>query len=286
MAERVRFNDLVRHLYEYQIEGHRCSVESIEGRLGLSSSGTKRLLAETEALGIVRRHAEAFVLTEWGQEFALREVRCHRAWVRYRARREDLARGRGEAWKARLSTSAPDEPSGSEGAPDQPGVSLFRVDVGESLEVVSIDARSSDLAAGLAKRGLVEGARITTVDRSDQTVRVRVGDEVASLGQVAAERVRVRRAFDEPTTLDPVVTLADLDPWEVGTVVQISPKCIGDQRRRLLDLGIVPGAEVVPEMAAGGGDPVAYRISDALVALRLTQAAQVEVRASSQAGVP
>ena len=48
-------------------------------------------------------------------------------------------------------------------------------------------------------------------------------------------------------------------------------------RRRLLDIGLTPGTWVVCELKSPSGDPVAYRIRGALIALRRADAAQVLV---------
>ena len=65
-------------------------------------------------------------------------------------------------------------------------------------------------------------------------------------------------------------TLADLQPGQAGTVAALHST--GPERRRLMDLGIVPGTRVVAEMHSPLGDPVAYRVRGALVALRAQQA--------------
>ena len=57
----------------------------------------------------------------------------------------------------------------------------------------------------------------------------------------------------------------------------ISRACQGAQRRRLLDLGLVRGTPVTRELTSAGGDPVAYRIRGALIALRRTQAAWIRI---------
>lgn len=49
----------------------------------------------------------------------------------------------------------------------------------------------------------------------------------------------------------------------------------GPQRRRLLDLGLVPGAEVRAEMTSPLGDPTAYRVLGTLVVLRRAQAREI-----------
>ena len=54
------------------------------------------------------------------------------------------------------------------------------------------------------------------------------------------------------------------------------------RRRRLLDLGVVRGAEITPELVSAAGDPVAYRVRSALIALRRAQAAQILVDRSKR----
>ncbi len=59
-----------------------------------------------------------------------------------------------------------------------------------------------------------------------------------------------------------------LNIGEKGTVLGISKALRGQQRRRLMDLGIVPGTEVIAEMKGAFGDPTAYKIKGASIALR------------------
>ena len=69
-----------------------------------------------------------------------------------------------------------------------------------------------------------------------------------------------------------MITLDRLAVDESGAVVGISPACRGPQRRRLLDLGVVPGTEIRAVMRSAAGDPIAYDIRGALIALRREQA--------------
>ena len=52
----------------------------------------------------------------------------------------------------------------------------------------------------------------------------------------------------------------------------------GGMRRRVQDLGLVPGTRVTCVRRALPGDPIAYRIRGAVVALRKCDAAQIEVQ--------
>lgn len=51
----------------------------------------------------------------------------------------------------------------------------------------------------------------------------------------------------------------------------------GGMRRRLQDLGLVAGTRVTCLQRAAGGDPTAYRIRGAVIALRQADAARIEV---------
>lgn len=70
-------------------------------------------------------------------------------------------------------------------------------------------------------------------------------------------------------------TLADLPVGHVGVVTALHLR--GAERRRLLDLGLMPGTVVVAEMRSPLGDPVAYRVRGASIALRREQARQIEI---------
>lgn len=49
------------------------------------------------------------------------------------------------------------------------------------------------------------------------------------------------------------------------------------ERRRLFDLGILPGTKIENVMRSPLGDPAAYRVRNSLVALRREQSALIEV---------
>lgn len=69
------------------------------------------------------------------------------------------------------------------------------------------------------------------------------------------------------------LTLADLPPGESAVVVELRSQ--GPERRRMMDLGIVPGTRILVEFSSPLRDPVAYRVRGAVVALRHEQARQV-----------
>ncbi len=61
----------------------------------------------------------------------------------------------------------------------------------------------------------------------------------------------------------PTLTLADLQPGQSGVVAAL--QSTGLERRRMMDLGIVPGTLVRVEVRSPLGDPVACRVRGALL---------------------
>ncbi|MBA2333511.1 MAG: FeoA family protein [Pyrinomonadaceae bacterium] len=71
------------------------------------------------------------------------------------------------------------------------------------------------------------------------------------------------------------MTLNMLKAGRTATVKGIYSK--DTERRRMVDLGILPGTLIENVMASPLGDPVAYRIRSAVIALRREQAELIEV---------
>lgn len=63
-----------------------------------------------------------------------------------------------------------------------------------------------------------------------------------------------------------IITLDNLKIGRSSKVIKINNT--GTIRRRLLDLGIVPGTIITAELSSPFKDPVAYRIRNALIAIR------------------
>lgn len=64
---------------------------------------------------------------------------------------------------------------------------------------------------------------------------------------------------------------------EKGDLIQITSMDIdGVMRRRLLDLGFVPGAVVEVIRKSPLGDPIAFRVSQTTIALRKEESTKIE----------
>jgi Fe2+ transport system protein FeoA len=75
-----------------------------------------------------------------------------------------------------------------------------------------------------------------------------------------------------------------LDSLDIGrSAVVRSLQVTGPARRRLMDLGIVPGTVLQAELRSPLGDPVAYRVRGALIALRRSQARDITITHKEEA---
>lgn len=74
-------------------------------------------------------------------------------------------------------------------------------------------------------------------------------------------------------------TLDQLSLGATGRVVAIGNQSA--ERRRLFDLGIIPGALIQNEARSPLGDPVAYRVRNTLIALRREQSQLITITLDS-----
>jgi DtxR family transcriptional regulator, Mn-dependent transcriptional regulator len=173
-------------------------------------------------------------------------------------------------------------PTASGDIPAPRGVPLNRVPAGRSVIVTHLEDEPREvfdrlLAAGLTPglaMEVVAGAEAAGATRLEATgtaalapvaqpadaVVVLVRGEERQLAAVDAANVTVEALPVGQRAPGRRRTLADARQGEEVRVVGISPACQGPQRRRLLDLGVVPGTQIEPELVSASGDPVAYRI--------------------------
>ncbi len=71
------------------------------------------------------------------------------------------------------------------------------------------------------------------------------------------------------------MTLNLLQTGRSATITKINSR--DTERRRMFDLGILPGTRIENVMPSPLGDPIAYRVRSAVVALRTEQAELIEI---------
>jgi DtxR family Mn-dependent transcriptional regulator len=294
--ERVLIEDTLKHLYNCEYAGRRATEESLAGFLGTSHGHAVRLLSRLEELGFLRFEELEPILTKEGRTYALRVLRTHRLWERYLAdrtgvdpsewhaeadrREHTLTRDEAEGLASRLGHPLYDPhgdpiPTATGEIPPMAGQPLATLEEGAIARIVHLEDEPPELFQEIVAAGLGPGMRLRLLDTSLDAVHFEADGREHRMSPAVASRITVEPIEQEVEL--PMETLASLGEGESARVLGISPVCQGPARRRLLDLGVVHGTEIRAELVSTAGDPVAYRIRGALIALRREQAAHIRI---------
>jgi DtxR family Mn-dependent transcriptional regulator len=297
--DHVLLEDALKHLLHAASEGHPVGPEHLAGALEIRRERALGVLTRLQDSGLARAEGARVVLTEEGRARALRIVRTHRLLERYLADRtgvepeewhdladagehdlsvEEVERLASRMGHPRFDPHGDPIPTAEGELPPERGVALSSLATGEGGHVVHLEDEPAEAFERLRAAGLHVGSFVRLEATSPAAVRIGIDGRKVELPRVLAPAVTVART----TSPGPpeVRTLASLESGEAGRVRRLSPACRGAQRRRLLDLGIVPGTRIRAEFASVGGDPVAYRVRGARIALRRSQAEWIEIDAS------
>ncbi len=302
LTERVRMEDVLKQLYKLEYDKLPATAESVAGGVQISRQQAIRLLQRLEERHLVTAGAATFELTEPGRAQALHIVRTHRLWERFLADRtgtppedwhpqaearehlmsvaetEDLAAALGHPVYDPHGDPIP-TPAGE--MPSRTGVPLSALAPGERGLIIHLEDEPGEIYREIVALGLGLMTPLERLEGEAGRVRFRIGGEHHDVSSSVARNITVEASENEVSDRRWKRTLADVPPGDSATVAAISPLCRGPARRRLLDLGVVPGTVIHARMRSAGGDPVAYDIRGALIALRREQAAHIRVNGGS-----
>jgi DtxR family Mn-dependent transcriptional regulator len=297
-SRRVLLEDALKHLHDCEYKGITPSRMSVAGSLQMSTDDATELLGRLATLGLVTPDGEKVSLTSNGREYALRVIRMHRLWERYLADKtgvretdwhteaewqehflttdeaNDLA---AELGNPRFDPHGDPIPTQGGDLPRNAGRPLASMPPGERARILHIEDEPRSIYRLIVEEGLSVGVHVRMVSKTDGEISLEAEGRTIHLSAAAAANISVSFAVDEPEEAGTFATLADLRPGEGGKVLSISRRCRGLQRRRLMDLGIIPGTVIMAEFRSPGGDPTAYSVRGATIALRSSQAALIRI---------
>ncbi len=303
-AARVSMEDTLKHLYESEAGGGAPSIQSVAGAARLSLDDAADVLQGLQRRRLIEMERRGIRLTAAGREMGLHMLRAHRLWESYLAERtgfpeaerhgraHDLEHGLSAAEVHALSARLQHPTHDPHGDPiptargefsTQPGSPLTTAPAGRPLRIVHMEDEPGAVYAQLVAVGLHPGMVVRLLEASPQRVRLAAGGMEHLLAPLVAASMSVEPVTDERAAEEPAgEPLSALRPGEDGRVLAISRRCRGAERRRLLDLGVLPGTIIRAEMRSPNGDPTAYRIRDALIALRAEQAEFIRIEPSAR----
>ena len=298
LRRRAQREDALKYVYHCEYHSFQASVESISGMLRITRSRTAALLERMREAGLLDSTHGELKLTGDGRTEALRVVRVHRLWERYLAEQTGMpeAYWHDEADKREhtltpaevedLAAEMGDPRFDPHGAPIPTptgdirpafGQRLASIEPGRHATIVYVEDEPRTVNDRLIALGLTVGRRIEAVGVSDREIALKMDGRQIGVSPLLAANVLVEPAEAGRTRDGALRLLSQLKFGQNARVVDILPGCRGVQRHRLLDLGLVPGTLVRVELQSPGGDPTAYMIRGALIALRRRQAEQIQI---------
>lgn len=304
-SDRVLVEDALKHLFHCEYRRQPASVDSLSGALEISRNRAADLLGKMETNGLLKSEARRLQLLPEGRAYALRVVRVHRLWEHYLAeqtgtaetdwhseaerREHELTEEDANRLAAQMGEPAYDPhgdpiPSASGEIGPRRGQPITALPPGDVATVVHVEDEPEAVYAQLAAEGVHVGMRVEMIEATSTRIRFWGEGEEHVLAPVLAGNISVVPAAEAPEPQEASgTTLASLEPGQEGKVVRIARTCRGLERRRLMDLGILPGTVIGVQMRSPGGDPTAYRVRGSSIALRKEQAGQIQIEDPSNA---
>ncbi|HPA09055.1 MAG TPA: metal-dependent transcriptional regulator [Candidatus Cloacimonadota bacterium] len=278
--------DALKEIYNIQQGEASVEAESLAEALGISVETAKGLMGVLVASGWAEGDVSVGIrLTMQGRERAQELIRAHRLWERYLVDREGMPLEviHAEA-NIREHEMTPDEvakldadlghpawdphgdiiPDAGCRVPPPAGSPLTDCMPGDRLRILHVEDEPPALFAQLVAMGFGPGVEVEMVEHQPRYLTVRVAGSPLILATAAAERIHA-----VPVPVLPV-PLGELPVGVRARVVEV--KGGGKHQRRMLDMGLVPGAEVTVLRKAPLGDPTEYRVKGTAVALRRSDA--------------
>lgn len=303
ISKRVLIEDALKHLYNCEYNGVGCTLISVAGKLSISEDEAAELITKLENMGMLSTHLETLQLSSEGRSYALRIIRVHRLWEKYLAdetgvnelewhhlaeeAEHKLTISDADALAAQIGNPVFDPhgdpiPSTEGILPDKKGKPLTDLQFGEFASIIHIEDEPDAIYQQLIAEGLYPGMQVRMLESTKERIRFTANGEECLLAPLFAKNITVSPIKFEKTIEGKFKNLSSLKTGDKGVVLGISKALRGQQRRRLMDLGVVPGTEIVAEMKSVSGDPTAYRIKGASIALRKNLADRIYLVAESE----
>lgn len=283
--------DILKQLYHVSNSQTTATMDNLSGALQIKKRKLLPLMESMTERGLVNFKDTTIELTEDGKQYALRIVRVHRLWEKYLAERtgykasewHDLA----EKMEHKLNEEQTVELASFLGNPmfDPHGdpipnelgemsavkwTPLPSYDVEVPGKIIHIEDEPEVIYRQILAKRLFIGSQIKLLKSDHNKVSFLCEGEVHEFSTIVAANIHVGELSENELFEESAVRLSALESGETAEVIGLSKECRGASRRRLLDLGILPGTKIEIDLKSPLSDPVAYRVRNTSIALRKT----------------
>lgn len=298
LSTRVLIEDALKHLFTCELETRRPTLQSIAGALSISPNQAAEIATQLEQRELIKMENGNFQLTDAGREYALRIIRAHRLYERYLSEKTGYAEvdwhTLAEQHEHQLTPEQANALAISLGNPSHDphgdpiptargelaapaGQPLPSLSPGQNAKIVHIEDEPAVIYSQIIAEGLHTGMVIRILDHTAERIRFWANGDEHVLAPLLANNISVNPIRQQIPIAQPGIPLNQLKLGQKAKVVAITPAIRGAERRRLMDLGLLPGTDITAELQSPSGDPTAYIVRGALIALRADQAQNIKI---------
>lgn len=297
--EKVLFEDALKYMFDCEFKLSECTIDSLKETLLINEETARQLIYKLEKLGLVTEQNNKVRLTDLGRENALKIVRIHRLLERYLAEKTNIKETEWhriaeekeheidieDANKISIELGNPLLDPHGDPIPNEKGNIHFRkqifldeLDEGKYAQILHIEDEPDEIFSVINSHKIYPDMKLKIIKKFKDEIIIEVEGREIKLSKEVAKNISVKEIEESNYSKINVKPLSSLKTGEIAEVNYLSKALRGEQRRRLLDLGIVPGTKIKPVLESIGKEPVAYEVRGTLIALRKNQAENIFVK--------
>ncbi len=297
LAEKIDIENALKHIYTSNKEKTPATFNSIKGQTELSEKKVLSLINKLLERDLISRKVNEFFLTSHGNKYALNIIRSHRLWEKFLAEesgvssdrwheeaeikehfmsdaeREELVKKLGHPLRDPHGDPIPDEEGNYF---ELSGTLLLEIRKLGKYKIIHVEDEPKEIYQQILDIGLYPNMVIEIEEITDSAFLILTDEGPKKIPKELTGNLTVKEVEEEVSK--DVLRLTDIPLGEKAKVVKLSEKLIGPNRRRLLDLGVIPSTEITVRFRNVSGNPRAYEIKNTLIALRDDVAELIYVR--------
>lgn len=296
---RVLIEDALKQIYNCELNQYVFSVSFFAENLKIKPSDAKEVLAQLVKMKLIEDLNNNYTLTQSGRSEAIRILRTHRLWEKFLETKTGLDEtdwhSSAEYHEHLLSEKEVNELAAALNNPIydphgdpipqadgsvfvRKGISLDELEEGSFAHIIHIEDEPETIYAQIAALGLYPDMQVQMISKNNGRIQFVADGNECLLAPMFAKNITIIPVENENEINYDFKNLNELKIGEEAEVAGIAGSCRGQQRRRLLDLGIVPGTLIKAIRASALGDPIAYEIRGSLIALRKKHASLIFIK--------
>ena len=287
--QKTIIEDILKQLYHVEQSNRTATVSDLAGALEIRRRNILPVVVEMATSRLVQANDEVLKLTQEGRAYALKIIRVHRLWEKYLAEKtghqqsdwhylaekKEHELDEEEINKLSFSLGNPMFDPHGDPIPSASGkvvkvkwVPLPSYPENEPAKIVHIEDEPGVIYQQILAKRIFVGSHIKIKNSDNKEITIISEGQEHKFSPIIAANISVEPLSEDEVYEENAVRLSALVKGEMAEVLGISKECRGANRRRLLDLGILPGTQIEVDLSSPMKDPIAYRVRNTSIALR------------------